>query len=142
MGNDYQIVVGVDGSTSSIRALRWALWQAGLTGGSVTAVMAWDYPQLAEWEIHSPDDFVRAKSTVLATTIQAAVDAESSADIGKNVVQGHPAKALLDAARDADLLVVGQRGHGGFTGMMLGSVSQYCVLHARCPVVVVREQRP
>jgi nucleotide-binding universal stress UspA family protein len=137
---NYRVVVGVDGSASSHMALRWALWQGRLTGGTVTAVMAWDYPALSEWEIHNPADFARAKTEVLAKAVRDVITEDTPLVVHKRVVQGHPAKALLDAAQEADLLVVGKRGHGGFSGALLGSVSQYCVLHAPCPVLVVREQ--
>jgi nucleotide-binding universal stress UspA family protein len=137
----YRIVVGVDGSPSSATALRWALRQAGLTGGTVTAVMAWDYPALSEWEIHNPAAFTSAKTKALAKVIRDVATEDTSQVVHKQVVQGHPAKALLDVAQAADLLVVGKRGRGGFSGALLGSVSQYCVLHVPCPVVVVREQR-
>ena len=144
MSNEqYRIVVGVDGSPSSKEALRWALWHAGLTGGAVTAVMAWDNPALYNWEIPGPEDFANTTGKALNQTIKDVVPAGSTIEVSEQVAPGHPARALLDAADEAgaDLLVVGNRGHGGFTGALLGSVSQHCVHHANCPVVVVRESK-
>jgi nucleotide-binding universal stress UspA family protein len=65
-----------------------------------------------------------------------------SVEIKRSVVEGHPAAALLDAAKEADLLVVGSRGRGGFAGLLLGSVGEQCAHHAPCPVVIVRSKRP
>ena len=77
--------------------------------------------------------------TMLDGVLDKAVDAGHLASVHRHVSEGHPAQVLLDAAESAELLVVGSRGHGGFTGMLLGSVSQYLVTHAQCPVVVVRD---
>jgi nucleotide-binding universal stress UspA family protein len=114
---DHRIVVGVDGSPSSREALRWAVQQAALTGSAVDAVIAW----------HDPASYA-GYGWLIADT--------SYADL-----KGHPARVLLDAAEGGDLLVVGNRGHGGFAGMLLGSVSQHCVNHSPCPVVVIRGHR-
>jgi nucleotide-binding universal stress UspA family protein len=104
-----RIVVGVDGSPSSIGALRWAIRQAELTGADVEAVIAWHYPIATGGYGWAP--------TGMATSFDF-----------------NPAQVLLGASDGADLLVVGSRGHGGFTEALLGSVSQHCVHHARCPV--------
>ena len=135
--SDYTIVLGVDGSPSSKAALRWAVWHAELTGGSITALMAWDVPAIYNWE--PPEDAVATTARRLAEVIQETVG-EPPVEIHREVAEGHPARALLDAAEEAgaDLLVLGKRGRGGFTEALLGSVSQYCVHHARCPVVIVR----
>lgn len=135
MTETYQIVTGVDGSASSRAALRWALWHADLTGGAVTALMAWDLSPIYGW---APDDADHATAQTLREAVHD-VAGESRVPVERVVVQGGPAKALLEAAAGADLLVVGSRGHGGFTGALLGSVGQHCVQHAPCPVVVVRE---
>jgi nucleotide-binding universal stress UspA family protein len=132
----YKIVVGVDGSPASKAALGWALWHAGLTGGEITALMAWDYPPIYNWEIPGPEDFNHRTATALREVISEVAEENPNTEIHKEVAQGNPAKALIDSASDADLLVVGSRGHGGFTGALLGSVSQHCVHHAPCPIVV------
>jgi nucleotide-binding universal stress UspA family protein len=81
-------------------------------------------------------------------TVREVLGPQPDVPIVTEVHQGHPAVVLVDAARGADLLGVGSRGHGAFTGMLLGSVSEYCVTHADCPVVVFRrgeqadEQQP
>lgn len=134
-----RIVVGVDGSEPSKAALRWAARQAALTGGVVEAVTAWQYPQwYGPGPMAADFDFADNASRVLTRAIDEALGPDRPAGIRPRVVCGHPAGVLLDAGRGAELLVVGSRGHGGFTGALLGSVSQHLVQHATCPVVVVR----
>lgn len=140
-GKAYKIVVGVDGSASSQAALRWALWQAGLVNGTITALMAWDYPPIYNWEVPGPEDLNHLTAKKLRETISSVAGDSATPEIHKEVAQGNPARALLDSAQDADLLVLGNRGHGGFTEALLGSVSQHCVHHAKCPVVVVRAEK-
>ena len=141
-----RIVVGADGSPSSTSALRWAIRQAGLTGATVDAVIAWHYPAAAGGYGWAPTglegsfDFRENAEKVLADAISTAVDPGSGVPVRAQVVEGIPAQVLLDACDGADLLVVGSRGHGGFTEALLGSVSQHCVHHARCPVVLLRGQ--
>jgi nucleotide-binding universal stress UspA family protein len=135
-----KIVVGVDGSACAQEALRWALRYAADVGGHVTAVTAWHYPPLTSAAggvaPHTPDP-QKAAQSVLAEAI-ATAEADGASDVEQVAAHGHPAGTLIERSRDADLLVVGNRGHGGFTGMLLGSVSAHCVHHAHCPVVVVR----
>jgi nucleotide-binding universal stress UspA family protein len=145
-----RIVAGVDGSPSSVSALRWAIRQAGLTGAAVDAVIAWHYPAAAGgygWVPAGMDEGLNFKENAektLAAAISSAAGPGSAAGQGSAVwvraraVEGDPAQVLHDASDDADLLVVGSRGHGGFTGALLGSVSRHCVHQAHCPVVVIR----
>jgi len=135
----HDIVVGVDGSPSAQSALRWAAAQARLTGGRVHAMIAWEYPVLYGWGPTYPyQDFAAAAGKVLAESVVQALGPDLEVPVGESVVPGHPAQVLIDASQHAALLVVGSRGHGTFSGTLLGSVSQHCVQHARCPVVVVR----
>ncbi len=85
-------------------------------------------------------DFRENAEKTLADAISVAVDPGSGVPVRPLAIEGNPAQVLLDAARGADLLVVGSRGHGGFAEALLGSVSQHCVQHASCPVVVIRGQ--
>lgn len=139
-----RIVAGVDGSGSSKEALRWAIRQAGLTGATVDAIIAWRYPVSAGGYGWAPTgmgtgfDFKEDAEKVLADAIRAARDPGSGVSVRARAVEGNAAQVLLDASDGADLLVVGSRGHGGFTEALLGSVSQHCVHHAHCPVVVIR----
>jgi nucleotide-binding universal stress UspA family protein len=139
-------VAGVDGSPSSISALRWAIRQAAFTGAAVDAVIAWHYPAAAGgygWALTGLEasfDFRENAEKVLADAISSAANPGSNVGVRARAVEGNPAQVLLDASDDADLLVVGSRGHGGFTEALLGSVSQHCVHHAHCPVVVIRGQ--
>ena len=141
-----RIVAGVDGSPSSLSALRWAIRQAAVTGAAVDAVIAWYYPAATVgygWAPTGMDvgfDFKETAEKVLADAIASAVGSGSNVAVRSHVVEGNPAQVLLDACDGADLLVVGSRGHGGFAGALLGSVSQHCVHHALCPVVVIRGQ--
>jgi nucleotide-binding universal stress UspA family protein len=139
-----QIVVGVDGSPESIHALRWAASYASATSATVTAVLSWHYPSavgpaptgIAPKGI---SDEVRASmQEVLDKAVAEVFGSPAPAGLRTKVAYGHPADTLIDESQRADLLVVGNRGHGKFTGMLVGSVSIHCVSHALCPVVVVR----
>jgi nucleotide-binding universal stress UspA family protein len=134
------VVVGVDGSPGSHHALEFAVAEARLRGARVQAVMAWQMPVMVDPQVtlqdFDPEGWSRTGlDEVLATVSTGEVPVES------RLVQGHPAGILIDASADADLLVVGSRGHGGFVGALLGSVSHRCVAHATCPVVVVPPPR-
>jgi nucleotide-binding universal stress UspA family protein len=138
-----KIVVGVDGSPGSRAALRWAHDEARLRAADLVVVNVWQYPMMtslpAFGAMPPPDDLgTEAQAALLKTLSDEGVDATGDLPVTTVVAEGAPAAALLEAAADADLLVVGSRGHGGFTGLLLGSVSQQCASHAVCPVVVVR----
>jgi nucleotide-binding universal stress UspA family protein len=135
-----RIVVGVDGSASSLDALTWAARQAALTSAGLEVVMTWEWPGSYGWTVPVPDDFdpessVRRTLEEALATVRAA---HPGLDIEGKVVNGHPAPVLVEASKHADLLVVGSRGHGEFVGMLIGSVSEYCAGHATCPVLVYR----
>jgi nucleotide-binding universal stress UspA family protein len=139
-----RLVVGVDGSTCSKVALRWGLRQAQLTGAVVEAVTAWEYPA-SYWLVPAAADRrlpeIHAQQTLAESVHEVVSDFGSTVPIEQRVVHGHPARVLLDAAHGAELLVVGSRGHGGFAGTLLGSVSQRCAQLAPCPAVVVHNER-
>jgi nucleotide-binding universal stress UspA family protein len=132
-----RIVVGVDGSPASLNALRFAHRQADLTGAELHAVTTWAYP-LSFDEPVDPTDWQANAETILDIALGEALPTSAVAGVLRHVTEGHPAGALLGSVGAADMLVVGSRGHGGFTGMLLGSVSQHVVAHSPCPVVVVR----
>ena len=135
-----RIVVGVDGSPPSTQALRWAVGLAKLTGQEVQAVSAWTQPTAYGWgPILDDTDWEDNARVVLAEAVKEALDGADAELVHQAVVNGHAAQVLVDAAGDAVLLVVGNRGRGGFTGLLLGSVSQHVSAHAPCPVLVVHE---
>jgi nucleotide-binding universal stress UspA family protein len=136
------VVVGVDGSEESKDALRWAIRHARMSGGTtVRAVTVWHYPAGFGWVPPPPAPEMNPKAAALQAlkqTIEQVVGTEEAITVRPEVVSGPTALMLLQAAEDADLLVVGSRGRGAFAGMLLGSVSTHCVHHAACSVVVVR----
>jgi nucleotide-binding universal stress UspA family protein len=140
------IVVGVDGSDSSRAALEWAYDEAAHHGAVLTVVNAWHPPTLPMSPPYGhapPEDYVnqpqREAMELLEQFTSRLVPKTPAVDVRTSVQEGkHPAEVLIDRSAEADLLVVGSRGHGGFIGMLLGSVSQHLVAHANCPVVVVR----
>jgi nucleotide-binding universal stress UspA family protein len=137
-----KIVVGVDGSEPSLEALRWAIHQAELTNASLEVLTAWSYPERQAPfgivpELPLRKDPMAATRPRLDQAVKAALGRDRNLDVRDDVVHGEAAQVLLEAARDADLLVVGSRGLGAITGMLLGSVSEHIVRHAPCPVVVV-----
>jgi nucleotide-binding universal stress UspA family protein len=136
-----RIVVGVDGSASSKAALGWAIQQAKLTGAVVDAVIAWDYPGTYGYPAVTADEinYEQLAAEVVANTVAEVAGPAAPAEVRPKVAHGNAAAVLLAAAAGADLLVVGSRGHGGFIEALLGSVSQHCVHHATCPVVIIRD---
>lgn len=136
------ILVGIDGSESSVAALKWAAGQARLTGCSLEVVTAWQYPVTFGWAPAWPPEFDPAKEAAEALDgiVADALGGEPRIDVRQIVVEGHPAQVLVEASDRAEHLVVGSRGHGAFTGMLLGSVSEHCASSASCPVTVVRHR--
>lgn len=148
------IVVGVDQSVGAEAALRFGLDEARLRQATLRAVYAWEYGywSASGFEGASPpvggglEDVRRAAEASLDAALAEAIPDVQGAKIERRAVQGRAAEVLVHESLHADLLVVGSRGHGGFTGLLLGSVSQQCAHHAHCPVVIVRtphgESRP
>ncbi|MEU5872157.1 universal stress protein [Glycomyces sp. NPDC047369] len=139
---EHGIVVGVDGSDASRKALEWTLEYAAAMGLSVTAVHAWQIPfnYGTAAMVLPAQEFAEEARRSLEKTVEEVAGAWPQVHVERLVKEGHPAKALLEVADEAPMLVVGSRGHGGFVGAVIGSVSQYCVTHARCPVLVVRSR--
>ncbi|MET4094372.1 universal stress protein [Arthrobacter sp. UYCu712] len=135
------IVVGVDGSDASIEALRHAQGLAGPLSAKVVALACWDIPAVYDGYVAMGiNDFdVRAKE-ILQEAVEKAFGPETPANVETRLVQGHPRRTLIDLSGSADLLVLGRRGHGGFGGLLLGSVSSALVAHAHCPVLVVHSR--
>lgn len=142
----FVIVVGFDGSENSHNALTWALEEAKLRDGQIRLITAWSKPPLAWFpavletaagEIVAEDSPEQIAQTLQADALKTAED-EGVAATGQIVHRDSPASALVDAAKDADLVVVGSRGHGGFPGLHVGSVATQIITHAPCPVLVVR----
>lgn len=137
-----RVVVGVDGSTSSKEALRWALKEARLRGASLRAVYAWKMPiyvanGFAPVVVPDPAELRRTARERLDAIVYEVTGGATDVPIEQKAVEGTAAEVLVDESDGADLLVVGSRGHGGFAGLLLGSVSQQCATHAPCPVVIV-----
>ncbi|MDT9686823.1 universal stress protein [Streptomyces sp. P9(2023)] len=134
-----RVVVGVDGSPASHEALRWAAGYAGLVGATVAAVSAFDLPGAVGWSAPAMDaefDGTLARQA-LTEEVQEVLTEAGDVPLETHLVRGNPAMALVEASADAELLVVGSRGRGGFASLLLGSVSQQCAAHASCPVVIV-----
>jgi nucleotide-binding universal stress UspA family protein len=139
------IVVGVDHSAGAREALRFALTEARLRGASLRAIHTWQHPYSgagfgfteSAYRVGDLSELRSAAESALDATIEEAIPDASEVEIERRVIDGAPAGVLVDQSRDAELLVVGSRGLGGFRGLLLGSVSQQCAHHASCPVVIV-----
>lgn len=152
------VIVGVDGSAGAKEALHWALAEGRLRKSPVRAIHAWTfgyaggnvegYPYwggaLGSYTSLGVDlsDLHRAAEDLLERALANVEDGIEGIEVERQVVEGPAAEVLVGAAAPGDLLVVGSRGHGGFAGLLLGSVSEQCVHHAACPVVVVRAPKP
>jgi nucleotide-binding universal stress UspA family protein len=133
-----RIVAGIDGSPPSIGALEWAARQAELTGATLEVVMSWEWPTNYGWLPPWPEDWQPADA--VTTVVEQAVSEVHKSHPGVEVVgtvrEGHPTEVLIEASKEADLLVLGSRGHGEFVGMLIGSVSEHCAAKAHCPVLI------
>jgi nucleotide-binding universal stress UspA family protein len=134
----FVVVVGVDGSAESQAALDWGMQEAQLRNGEVIVVASWQIPYVSDaggmaWDYAS---FERDAQRILDDELRRVAD--SGIPVTGRLVEGNAAAALLDSSRDANLLVVGSRGLGGFTGMLLGSVSSQLAHHAKCPLLIIR----
>lgn len=141
---DGGFLVGHDGSTHADRAFRWAATWAARAGVPIHVVRAWSImsaprPPESFGYVPSMPEFEQAVREDLTARL-AQCDVPDGLDVRASVVHGSPGARLIAASARADLLVVGPRGIGGFAGLMLGSVSEQCVRHAHCPVVVVRHE--
>lgn len=136
--SETRIVVGVDGSLPSQEALRWAAHFATIFGARLEAVTAWEYPASYGWAAIAPEwDPAQDMRKVLNDTMRAVFGDQPPQGVQLLVREGGAAKVLLDACKGAVMLVVGSRGHGGFSGLLLGSVSANVAEHAPCPVFIV-----
>lgn len=137
------IVVGIDGSAGSRAALRFAAEESVLRQATLKVVSAWHVPTglyTAPTYIDLDLDALRQGAVDVAKQeIVQVLGADRASTIDIVAREGNAAQALLEESREAELLVVGSRGHGGFAGLLLGSVSQQCTAHAVCPVVVVHD---
>jgi nucleotide-binding universal stress UspA family protein len=137
------IVVGVDGSPSSRTALTWAAAEAADHGADLLVVNAWEHTlappagSVSVSEAYVPDPSQRTAED-LVQVIKEELGENPPVLVQPQIKQGNPANVLIEQSSDADLLVVGTRGHGGFAGLILGSVSQHVAAYAKCPVAVVR----
>jgi nucleotide-binding universal stress UspA family protein len=131
------IIVGVDGSPGSRQAVEWAVAYARSSGGSVRLLAAWEWPTFEGAPVVLGDYDPRKSAGQMLREVAAAIDLPADR-LSTSVVRGAAPRVLLDASTEADLLVVGSRGLGGFSELVLGSVGAYCVHHSPCPVVVVR----
>ena len=132
-----RVIVGVDGSASSITALRYAARIAAAFDAPLEAVTTWAFPRLADAYIvahWSPEEDARA---VLDAAVEQAFGSQPPAGMVGTVLPGPPARTLVDLSGSAGMLVLGSRGRGGFAGLLLGSVSTACAAHAHCPVLIV-----
>jgi nucleotide-binding universal stress UspA family protein len=133
------IVVGVDGSESSLDALRWAVDEGRRRHWAVKAVLAWTQPYVGRvyGRFADPAWLQEQAEQRLDEWLQEELADVTDVVVSREARKGSAAGVLLDAAREADLLVVGSHGHGGFSNLVLGSVSQQCTHHAPCPVVII-----
>lgn len=137
-----RIVVGVDGSEQSQLALRWAAQLAPCLDCQIEAVIAWRFPAGYTFGIPDGWDPEHDARRRLEDAVDATFDDGRPVGLQLLVRDGMPAKVLLDAAVGARMLIVGSRGHGGFMGLLLGSVSSAVAEHAHCPVLVVHPVLP
>lgn len=134
-----RIVVGVDGSTESKAALRWAGEMARRTGALIDAVTTWSFPVTYSWDASGTYDidWHGDADKVATASVDNVFGPQRPVGLRIFALEGDPAQKLIEHAAGAQMLVVGNRGRGGFKGLLLGSVSSKCAAHATCPVLIV-----
>lgn len=137
-----RIVVGIDGSLGSTRALRWAFGEAQIRSASVEAIHAWQYPPIGTFVVPPAHGYAIAAREIVEAATESARRLAPDVPFEVDVRFDATVPALLDASKGADLLVTGSRGHGGFKDVLLGSVAHQCARHASCTVVVARSLVP
>lgn len=133
-----RIIVGIDDSPNARAALRWALDNSG-PDDEVTALNIWHTPATGGFEMGmlDPAVFEEGARETLAAVVDDVAAGDETDRVRQVVVGGHAPSVLIAESEEADLLVLGARGHGGFTGLLLGSVTTSVAHHASCPVVIV-----
>jgi nucleotide-binding universal stress UspA family protein len=137
-GRHGRIVVGVDGSDSSIEALRAAVRTARAFGTSLEAVTTWTYPVGAEVALLSGWSPEEDAHEILEAVAEQVFGSDRPSWFSTKVKPGFAARVLIEESVGAEMLILGSRGRGGFVGLLLGSVSTACAQHAHCPVLIVR----
>lgn len=136
------IVVGVDGSACAKAALEYAVQEAALRGAQLRIVSAWELTAMTDpGSVFPPAAIDRLREEAQAAVrdaLERAAELQPAVPSEGKVVEGHAARVLIEEAKDASLIVVGNRGRGGFASLLLGSTSQQVVHHAHCPVTVAR----
>jgi nucleotide-binding universal stress UspA family protein len=135
-----EVVVGVDGSDNSVAALRWAAAYAKRTGDRIRVITTWEFPAFPDTSglvtMPGPDVLISGAEAVLDHAIREA-EIDADVEIVREIIEGHPARVLLDHSTQASLLVVGRRGHSGVVVFFTGSVATACANRAEVPVVIV-----
>jgi nucleotide-binding universal stress UspA family protein len=142
MANYKKIVVGVDGSPASLKAVSWAANEAKLRGSDIEILHSWSMPFVVDPMAMMPmmfpmEEMVADANRIVAAAAAAVVSIDSKIHVATRVERGSASEHLITAGKTADLVVVGSRGHGGFAGLLLGSVAQQVANHTPCPVVIV-----
>jgi len=142
MSDFKKIVVGVDGSPASSKAVVWAANEAKLRGSEIEILHSWSMPFVVDPMAMMPvmfpvEEMVADANKVVAAASEIVAGIDPKIHVVARVERGVAAEHLITAGKSADLLVVGSRGHGGFAGLLLGSVAQQVANHATCPVVIV-----
>lgn len=137
-----RIIVGVDGSPSSYAALAQAAQIAAALDRPLEAITTWEYPVM--YEGYYPTDWSPKEDAerILSTAVEHVFHGELPSRFTQTVRDGSPARVLIEQSAHASMLVLGSRGHGGFVGLLLGSVSAACAAHAHCPVLIMHSPKP
>ena len=141
MSHTYRIAVGVDGSAGGLRALRWACREAATRDAVVDAVIVWTWDPANATELGYLDQQRIAAEDTLGTAIVQALNDNPRVAVRPHVIVDEPARGLILAAKDADILVLGSHGHGHIYHALLGSVAEACIRAATCPIVVIPAAR-
>ncbi len=133
-----KVIVGVDGSPSSNAALEWAAQEAEIRGATLELIHAWNYPNLGYGGyVAVLEDFEKDASSLLDEVVASVKKGHPNLKLVSSLLQGPTAQTIMDRAKEADMVVVGSRGRGGFSGLLLGSVGQQLVHHCPAPVVII-----